>query len=200
MRKKRDSVLKPPPVYEIQYPNNININMAPNILESIRKMAKNIGNDNDNESKDRKEEKREIESLDFFTDGSCKPNPGPGGCAYYSPNFSIKSKIFVIDHDTSINYCELYGIKFVLQSVNNYIEFCKSNNNSCIKKLNYINIFTDSKFVCDILSINGYPKFNYYYGLINEIFVLSNVLLENNIQININKIKGHDGIEVMKIR
>ena len=46
----------------------------------------------------------------FFSDGSCKPNPGPGGAGYYSPNFIIESKMNCINHDTTINYCELYGI------------------------------------------------------------------------------------------
>ena len=141
--------MKPPPVYSTPYPENININ----INESLNKMAKNVTNKNDDGNIN---SQRNCNHLDFFTDGSCNPNPGPGGCGYYSPNFGIKSKIHVVDHDTSINYCELYGILLVLQSVNNYINFCKMYNS--MYYFDSINIYTDSKFVCDLMSINGFPK------------------------------------------
>ena len=58
-----------------------------------------------------------------------------------------------------------------------------------------MNIFTDSKFVCDILNINGYPKHDYYYKLIQEVFTLCNLLEKRNIKININKVNSHIGID-----
>ena len=63
-----------------------------------------------------------------------------------------------------------------------------------LSKVDYINIFTDSKFVCDILNINGYPKYDYYYKLLIQIFRLCKELENNNINININKINSHIGI------
>ena len=51
------------------------------------------------------------------------PNPGPGGAGYYSNNFIIKEKIYIINHDTTINYAELAGVKMVLLSVARYVNF-----------------------------------------------------------------------------
>ena len=193
MIQKRDSVMKPPPVYTIKYPTNININNNENKMKNdhnnniidLNKIANSIANHQEGDIFN-------LYHFDFFTDGACIPNPGPGGCAYFSLNFSIKSKIYVVDHDTSINYCELFGIKLVLQSVKNFIDYCQENN--LLLKVNYINVFTDSKFVCDILNICGYPKYDYYYKLIIQIFKLCKELEYNNIYININKINSHIGI------
>ena len=154
------------PTHEQQYPNNLNINPKEFEME---------------------------DSLDFYTDGSCKPNPGPGGAAFYSPNFAIKRKIYIVDHDTTINYCELYAIKMVIASMIRYINYCENKKyEQCIKS---INILTDSQFVCDILSKNGYPKYDYYYKLIQVIFELMKILENNNICINIFKLESHCGIE-----
>ena len=166
MERKPDSVMRPPPVYYETYPNNIMINPG------------------------KKEEQKS--SYDFYTDGSCLPNPGPGGAGFYSDNFIISSKMYVIDHDTTINYCELYGIKMVISSFLRYLVFC--NNNGINKKGTEINIFTDSQFVCDIMSKNGFPRLDYYYKLLQSIFVLCNELDRNDIIINIIKIDGHSGI------
>ena len=164
LTKKTDSVMKPPPVYNIPFPKNININ--PNSIQD--------------------------KFYDFYTDGSCYPNPGPGGASYFSPNFIINRKMHVVDHDTTINYCELYAIKMVISSFLRYIKFCKNNN---IDKQGYnVNIFTDSSFVCDLLSKNGYPKLDYYYKLLQAIFKLSNELQNEKIKINIFKIRSHKGI------
>ena len=166
MNRKPDSVMRPPPVYYEQYPNNIFVNPG-------------------------KKENQEI-FYDFYTDGSCLPNPGPGGAGFYSSNFVITSKMHVLDHDTTINYCELYGIKMVVSSFLRYLNFC--NNNGINKNGAEINIFTDSQFVCDIMSKNGYPKLEYYYNLLQSIFVLCNELNRNNIIINLIKIDAHKGI------
>ena len=55
---KEPSVMKPPPTYSIPFPTNIH---------SIKdeKQMKIINDKN--------------EHFDFWTDGSCMPNPGPGG-------------------------------------------------------------------------------------------------------------------------
>ena len=95
-----------------------------------------------------------VGNINFWTNGSCLPNPGPGGCSYYSNNFIIESKIYVIDHDTTINYAELYGIKLVLSSICRYNEYLKESNEK-IKEEN-INIYTDSQFLFNILNEDGY--------------------------------------------
>ena len=66
---------------------------------------------------------------DFWTDGSCQPNPGPGGAGFFSTNFKIKEKIHVINHDTTINYTELIGVKMVLLSVWRYHIFIRIKTN-----------------------------------------------------------------------
>ena len=145
MIEKVPSVVRPPPTYMVKYP--ININIDNNIVDIHRQL------------KQQKEQmKPRIQNqckVDFFTDGSCIPNPGPGGAAYFSPTFAITSKIKMIDHDTTINYCELCGIKMVLNSVNRYISFCEKQ--GMILNWNYINIYTDSSFVCDVMT-----KYDYY--------------------------------------
>ena len=96
--KRCPSVTKPPPTYNQQYPNNIKTTST---------------------TKARYKEKINLENeYVFFSDGSCKPNPGPGGAGYYSPNFDIESKMNCINHDTTINYCELFGIWMI---VNDYM-------------------------------------------------------------------------------
>ena len=129
----------------------------------------------------------------FFSNGSCKPNPGPGGVGYYSPNFDIESKMNCINHDTAINYCELYAIWMIVQD---YVKFVNwhCNQNGIIYFKN-IQIFADSKFVCNIMDINGYPEFDTHYRLLQKIFNLLSILNTFNIQIEIIKIPSHSGIE-----
>ena len=116
---------------------------------------------------------------------------GPGGAGFYSNNFPIKSKIYVIDHDITINYAELMGIKMVLSSVSRYIEYLNENDGKMMET--NINIYTDSQFVISLLNEDGYPKINYYYGLLMSIFILCNNLQTSNKHINIIKIGSHKG-------
>ena len=75
--KRCPSAAKPPPTYIQPYPNNITISTT---------------------TKHKYKEKMELGNyIVFFSDGSCKPNPGPGGVGYYSPNFDIESKMECID-------------------------------------------------------------------------------------------------------
>ena len=99
LMEKKPSVMKPPPTYLIPFPTNIHSIYDENELKII---------------------KDKNEHFDFWTDGSCMPNPGPGGAGFYSNNFSIKSKIYVIDHDTTINYAELIGVKMVYDEYYGY--------------------------------------------------------------------------------
>ena len=178
LRDKIDSVMKPPPTYEIQFPTNLHQLKDEAYMENVINNNNNINNRN---------------SKEFYCDGSCLPNPGPGGAGFYSPNFCIKSKIYAIDHDTTINYCELMGVKIILQSVLRYTKF----QNQYDKEIDFefVNIFTDSSFVFNMLEENGYPKIDYYYEPIQEIFDICNRLGKMSIDINIIKVKSHIGIE-----
>ena len=167
-RKRKFDVLKPNPVFTNPYPNNIEI------YDLNRSFKTNVN-----------------DLWTFYTDGSCMPNPGPGGSAYYSPDFNIKSKIEAVNHDTNINYCELNSIYMVYQDCVNDLNRFGQRYETC----KYINIFTDSKFVMNQLDINGYPQYQYYYKLINKMNELANRLYIFNICINIIKIPSHVGIE-----
>ena len=129
-------------------------------------------------------------SFIFYTDGSMITNPGPGGGAFWSPNFIVSVKMIPIMHDTTINYAELSALKLVFESVYNIY-----NKYPSCPKMN-ITIFTDSLFCLNLMSVSGYAVFNYYYKLMNEIFNIINKLEnEYNIKTKIIKVKNHTGIE-----
>ena len=122
-----------------------------------------------------------------------KPNPGPGGAAFFSPDFNLNEHWECINHDTTINFCELFAIRMVYDDYLQYVRDCVNYRNKFCDFKNII-IFTDSKFVCDVMSINGYPEFDYYYNLLNDIFGLSNILSNYNVNIELVKIPSHSGI------
>ena len=153
---------KSPPCYTVNFPNNIYTNIMP---------TKPIN-----------------DAFIFYTDGSMTQNPGAGGCAYWSPNFPISTKMHPIMHDTTINYCELYSFKLIFET----ILYIYQNTNIVEKN---INIYTDSLFCINLFSIDGYAKYQYYYELLNEIFIIIDKLNKIiNIKIEINKVKSHSGI------
>ena len=127
MKKKIHSVVKPPPTYMTIFPTNLNCINDKNYEKILMKNKK---------------------SKIFYCDGSCVPNPGPGGTGFYSPNFVIKSKIFVVDHDTTINYCELMGVDLVLSTVTRFTKFCEKKKIDC--DIKNINIITDSMFAMNV--------------------------------------------------
>ena len=89
-RKRKSDVLKPVPCFNNIYPMNVNIYGIDRQFDNPRLISKS-----------------EIDPVlwEFYSDGSCMPNPGPGGSGYYSHDFTINSRIEPIDHDTTINYC-----------------------------------------------------------------------------------------------
>ena len=168
--------MKAPPTQHIEFPTNI-FTIEKN--DEIKRIS-NINN-----------------KYDFWTDGSCQPNPGPGGAGYFSSNFVIKAKIHVIDHDTTINYAELVGVQMVLLSVWRYVKFMLELNESKDEKIILdglnINIHTDSMVVYRLLNKDGYPKLNHIYKLLQSIFEVCNKLDHYNININIIKVNSHKG-------
>ena len=90
--KKEPNVMRPSPTYSVPFPTNIF-----SFSDVNDDLIKNIN--------------QKHECFNFWTDGSCLPNPGPGGSGYFSDNFKISSKMFVIDHDTTINwYYQVYCV------------------------------------------------------------------------------------------
>ena len=177
-RKRKHDVLKPIPCYNHSYPTNVN----------IFGMNKHFENpDKCNNTKIGKIDNPVL--WKFYSDGSCVPNPGPGGSAYYSPDFVSESRIEAINHDTTINFCELNSIHMIYNDV--LKEMRKFNQRYDRKK--YINIYTDSKFVINQLNIGSYPQYQYYYKLIDRMNQLANQLNDFNIFINIIKIPSHKG-------
>ena len=131
-RKRKVDVLKPVPCYSNMYPSNMNIFGMDKMFINPRFKSKSEVND--------------PILWEFYTDGSCMPNPGPGGSGYFSNDFKIKSKIDTINHDTTINYCELNGIRMVLED-------CLQDMGRFKQMKKFINIYTDSQFVLDQLDI-----------------------------------------------
>ena len=127
------------------------------------------------------------ECLECFTDGSCKGNPGPGGCAVVCPKLhSLNNVRYSFDHETVINYAELYAIYFIVESIyNTYFQVP----HSLQFEYSEISIFTDSMYVYNILQEISYPKLQYYYQLLQKIFgVLHHLKI---LKINIVKVKAH---------
>ena len=176
LREKVDSVMKAPPTYNIEFPTNVFTIENEDEIDRISNMEKRY---------------------DFWTDGSCQPNPGPGGAGYFSTNFMIKEKIHVIDHDTTINYAELIGVQMVLLSIWRYVKFVlelnESNKDQIILDDLNINIHTDSMLVFRLLNKDGYPKLDYIYKLLQSMFEICNKLKCYNININIIKVRSHKG-------
>ena len=171
---KRRAVMKPPPGYKNPFPSNIKV------FDKIDYQPINVTNKNKN-------------ATVFYSDGSCMPNPGPGGSAFYSKNFVIKSKIESINHDTTINYAELNSIKLILHHTLQYIKSkINFNKNSIYNKK--IIIFTDSQYCCNMFKISGFPKYDYYYQLMDKIINLCNELETLNVKINIYKVRSHTNV------
>ena len=124
--------------------------------------------------------------LDLFTDGSCKPNPGPGGCAVYCPKFERFNTEYVITHPTTINYAEQCGIEQAILVVEENREFLWHNN------IWEISIFTDSSFAFNNMRYNNVNEIKYYHDKIEQIFQKMNDL--NEFKFNIIKIKAHKKI------
>ena len=121
--------------------------------------------------------------LDLFTDGSCKPNPGPGGCAVHCPQFKRFDTEFVITHPTTINYAEQCGIEQALLIVEENREFLWHS------EIWEITIFTDSSFAFNNMRYNNVNEIKYYYDKIEQIFRKMNELSE--FKFNIVKVKAH---------
>ena len=71
MLEKKESVMKSPATYSIEFPTNLHTIYEKNEMDRIIKYEK---------------------CYDFWTDGSCQPNPGPGGAAIFQQILRSKKK------------------------------------------------------------------------------------------------------------
>ena len=124
--------------------------------------------------------------LDLFTDGSCKPNPGPGGCAVHCPQFKEFDTQYVITHPTTINYAEQCGIEQAVLLVEENQDFLFKNG------ILEISIFTDSLFAFNNMRYNNINEIKYYHDKIEQIFRKINKL--KDFKFNIIKIKAHQKV------
>lgn len=132
-------------------------------------------------------------TIDIWTDGACKGNPGPGGFAY---------KI-------SYNDYEFVYTEGVLSTTNNRMEvsavitaFMALQGIEIDNKLQYtINVHSDSKYVTDAINknwlFNWYRKdfFNVKNSDLWTLFykAVSPLMLMNNVTVNFIWVKGHNG-------
>ena len=178
-KNKLPQVMRPPPIYSNPFPTNI-------VYRNLNN-EKNVNNIIQNEY---------AFHTRFFSDGSCKPNPGPGGSAYYAENFIKTQRLEAINCDTTINFAEFNSIKMILIDIIDHV--CdRSKNNFWYNK--DIAIFSDAAFVCNILNMTSYPKHNYLYRIIDECIGYCNILDFYNIKLEIVKIRSHSGINGNKL-
>jgi len=83
-----------------------------------------------------------IKNIDIFTDGSCKGNPGPGGWGAILRYNGIEKEISGGARNTTNNRMEISAV----------IEALK-----CLKERCHITLYSDSKYVCDALTL-GWAK------------------------------------------
>ena len=180
--------LKPPPSYSTNYPKHFNIYSEYEDFESDFKIKINEWEDVNYRNNLQQNDPRKFwNNLLVYTDGSCDPNPGPGGYGTYDTQQQIKINQY-IDHPTTINYCELIAIKNVLENHYNNIFQLQQQNTQ------FISIFTDSMFCINLFSISGYPQDKYYWDIINICLKLVNQFNKNNITINLIKVPAHKDI------
>lgn len=137
----------------------------------------------------------QIVKVDIYTDGSCLGNPGNGGFAYIIFFGDISFYYSYGQLDTTNNRMELSALLYALKSIST-IEIDP--------KLTYeINVYSDSKYVTDAVNKNW--LFNWVRkGFLNVkntdlwsqvYYLLSPLMLMNNVTVNFNWVKGHSGNE-----
>ena len=128
--------------------------------------------------------------MECWTDGSCKPNPGPGGGAALFPKNTNLNILRPINHLTTINYAELAAIESgVTQFLHHIINTPKNE-----RYITQFTLYTDSKFCWQLFQIDGYPNLQYYYTIMNRINKIVSDIISLNIDFNIVKVPAHTDI------
>lgn len=160
------------------------------------------------------ETKIAIPTVELFTDGSSKGNPGPSGFAYIIKYFTIDdnmSKEILIKESRGYNLStnnrmEIMAILFGLQHILELNSKIKSEN-----KIKQVNVYTDSQYASNSISqgwIYKWEKNNWltadkkdvknkdlWKAIINTI----NHCRDQNIRLFITHITGHNGIELNEV-
>ena len=125
--------------------------------------------------------------LQCWTDGSCKPNPGPGGASAYFPEMDNISSNTYFTFETTINHAEIVAIKIAFEQILANIDQIH-NDYKCIT------IFTDSLFCYNLFTGDSYPSLKLYYNELIKIFNIINQL-KNKYHIIFVKVSSHTNIE-----
>ncbi len=126
-----------------------------------------------------------MKKIKIYTDGACSGNPGPGGWGAVLIYKSHKKEISGSEINTTNNRMELTALIKALEALK---EKCE------------IEIFTDSKYVCDSIQKgwakswqkNGWKKSNKKPAINSDLWEKLLTLLGEHIY-TINWIKGHNG-------
>ena len=124
----------------------------------------------------------------FFTDGSCSPNPGKGAYGWFTPNFNgekNRKEISAYSYPITITNCEIMAIHSLLTFIKN-----KPSNKP------KVNIFTDCQTFLQYLDFTSFPKYNNIKLIMESIFkTLSIIQYKNpNLTIKFYKVKSHSNI------
>lgn len=132
-------------------------------------------------------------TIDIYTDGASKCNPGNGGYGYLIKYDKTVYKYAFGELNTTNNRMELSAV---------ISAFDKIKNIEIDSHVNYtINLYSDSKYVTD--AINKDWLFNWVRrGFLNvkntdlwgQLYLLiSPLMLQSNVKVNFNWVKGHNG-------
>ena len=126
-----------------------------------------------------------MKKIELFTDGACSGNPGPGGWGAILRYNGHEKELCGGEAETTNNRMELTA---VIEGLSALKEPCE------------IELFTDSKYVCDAVAkrwvyswkANGWKKADKKPALNIDLWEKLLVLLDTH-KVNFNWIKGHAG-------
>ena len=126
-----------------------------------------------------------MKKIELFTDGACSGNPGPGGWGAILRYNGHEKELCGGEAETTNNRMELTA---VIEGLSALKEPCE------------IELFTDSKYVCDAVTkrwvyswkANGWKKADKKPALNVDLWEKLLELLDTN-KVNFNWIKGHAG-------
>ncbi|MBQ5885949.1 MAG: ribonuclease HI [Clostridia bacterium] len=126
-----------------------------------------------------------MKKIELFTDGACSGNPGPGGWGAILRYNGHEKELCGGEVETTNNRMELTA---VIEGLSALKEPCE------------IELFTDSKYVCDAVAkrwvyswkANGWKKADKKPALNIDLWEKLLVLLDTH-KVNFNWIKGHAG-------
>ena len=98
---------------------------------------------------------------------------------------------YAFNHNTTINFAELFAIRLTLQQIINNMDILQDYNQICI--------FTDSLATFNLFKMEYYPNLRLYYNELMDIFSLIYIMQNNNWKISFIKVPSHVGIDCNEI-